>query len=410
MARINAHFVDIIEGPAYRVLGEDESPVWGWMVVNFPNRGLQIFLPDGTFYREICVGGPKGTLTSDEWLPFGPPEHSTPAKRPAEEQLQKLIKQLQDPDYLKGFIRMINEASRNNPAPPKAYAGTVNSIIGRPLALVNMGWSLELAGDAYANQSSFFPNHIPGEQTLLSSKEVYKLPVKIGDRNRLFDGMLGYFKPLKKDRKSGNYFDLTRLHTFYVEDHNGKKDPRSAIDIAQPPMSLSPTWVSPLNRYSPGGKATKTVSPSDYKRAYSGNLQVVAAVIDPFTAVTVHSGILPPKSLQIPEFVWQDAFQNMTAFFRVGPVIMSTGVPSYQKDSRQTDRWEEVEPVRSNVRFHTMQGEKWAWLQPYEDEGEKVYMPLTVGQVEPGLTFEPGPYTAIEGYLHLRKSLASKKS
>lgn len=406
MARINAHFVEIVEGPAYRVLAEDESPVWGWIVVNFPNKGLQIFLPDGTFYREICIGGPKGTLTSDAWLPFGPPKHeNTPVKQPAEEQLENLIKKLQDPHYLKGFSRMINEASRNNPAAPKAYAGTTNSITGRPLALVNMGWSLELAGDAYTNQSSFFPNKLPGERTLSS----YKFPIKVGDRNRLFDGMLGYFTPRVEDKTPGEYFDLTRLHTFYVEDHNGDKDPRKETNIAQPPISLSPTWVPPVKRSSPDEKP-KPVTSSDYAQTYSKNLEVVAAVIDPFTAITVHSGILPPKSLQMLEWVWQNAFQKMTAFFRVGPVIMTKEVPSYKKESRQTDRWDEVEPVRSDVRLHTMQGEKWAWLQPYLEAGETVHMPLTVDQVEPGLSFEPGPYTAIEGYLHLRKALASKQS
>lgn len=57
---------------------------------------------------------------------------------------------------------MINEASRNNLASLKASVGTIDSVIGRPLALVNIEWSLALARDTYTNQP-FFPSYIPEE-------------------------------------------------------------------------------------------------------------------------------------------------------------------------------------------------------------------------------------------------------
>jgi hypothetical protein len=48
-ARINAHFVRVFKDrslstkPLYQRLPEAESPVWGLIVVNFPNNGLKVF-------------------------------------------------------------------------------------------------------------------------------------------------------------------------------------------------------------------------------------------------------------------------------------------------------------------------------------------------------------------------------
>src|SRR5437016_5556059 len=77
-ARINACFVSPQLDSKNTIIGweptsEWEEPIWGWLVVNYANYGLQIFLPDGTFYREVRLGGPFGAATSAKWLPFDRP-------------------------------------------------------------------------------------------------------------------------------------------------------------------------------------------------------------------------------------------------------------------------------------------------------------------------------------------------
>jgi hypothetical protein len=65
-ARINAAFLTRDEPtpdqplPPWRPALEWESPIWGWMVVNYVEEGIQFFLPDGTFYREVRLGGVNG--------------------------------------------------------------------------------------------------------------------------------------------------------------------------------------------------------------------------------------------------------------------------------------------------------------------------------------------------------------
>ncbi|OQE45943.1 hypothetical protein PENCOP_c001G06564 [Penicillium coprophilum] len=56
-ARLSAHFV-VREDPCvanspWRPATEFDEPIWGWVVTNYVYNGLHIFLPNGTFYREV---------------------------------------------------------------------------------------------------------------------------------------------------------------------------------------------------------------------------------------------------------------------------------------------------------------------------------------------------------------------
>lgn len=79
-----------------------------------------------------------------KWQTFDPP---TVVK--ASTQLDSLLLRLRDRSaagmaYHPTFIDMITVAQESIPYPPNEYADFLSAIIGRPLALVNTGWSLEL--------------------------------------------------------------------------------------------------------------------------------------------------------------------------------------------------------------------------------------------------------------------------
>lgn len=81
--------------------------------------GLQFILNDGTFYREIGIGGRGGATTDRKWLPFAPLDTASqvtfgPKKDPNILQLDCLIAKImdsQDTDrvYLHAFFDMINQ-------------------------------------------------------------------------------------------------------------------------------------------------------------------------------------------------------------------------------------------------------------------------------------------------------------
>lgn len=88
------------------------------------------------------IGGPKGSTQSDKWLPFDKPKGTIKDNL----QLDRLIKRMTgDSEYLMAFFDMINGSIGAMPYAPSDYSDFLSSIIGKPLALVNVGFSLELA-------------------------------------------------------------------------------------------------------------------------------------------------------------------------------------------------------------------------------------------------------------------------
>ena len=161
-------------------------------------QGLQIFLADGTFYREVRFGGSSGTETTAKWLPYDPP-----STLPSTSQLDFLIQQLANTTYLSAFVDMILQSTLSNQvAAPDSYAAFSSAIIGKPLALVNIGYSLELAGAENINWSTVNTQrpdlHLlqpDGSPFASGAAGGYTFPVKIGDVDRTFDGLVGYLTP-----------------------------------------------------------------------------------------------------------------------------------------------------------------------------------------------------------------------
>lgn len=101
-ARLNAVFVhktQVANDWKWRRISDWDSPIWGWVVVNYADSGLQFFLDTGEFYREVRFSA-RGTSTSFKYLPFNPPPSSGLDKG---KQLDYLIAQFQNADYLQGF-------------------------------------------------------------------------------------------------------------------------------------------------------------------------------------------------------------------------------------------------------------------------------------------------------------------
>jgi hypothetical protein len=82
-------------------------------------------------------------------------------------------------EYLRALWDMINGAIENMPFPPSQYSAYANAIVGKPLALVNVGWSLELAEAPKKAQHTLGQIPEPGYEEAMMDK--YDFHVKIGD-------------------------------------------------------------------------------------------------------------------------------------------------------------------------------------------------------------------------------------
>lgn len=431
LSRLNSVFVK--PDPDYAKLGppfwkpadEWENPIWGWVVVNYANLGIQLFLRDGTFYREVRKAGPLGSQTEPEWLPFSPPTHGDlQANDPAIRQLQLLVQKLGSSTYLSLFWDMLVAATGHMQPAPDAYASFSNALIGRPLALVHLGWSLELAADELTSQAAGDPSP---PRTLLPPKsnddkksdncgqlpstpvaappepKRYTFPLQIGDPQRGFDALAAYF-PVRPTFPSPTDLDLG-LDLTTILSHYPPSKPSPGI--AKPPLlPLQSHWINPEAH----------LTADAYARARNAELQVVGALLDTFAPVHSYSGILPVREVSLPAWTWQGAMGKMKAFFHVGPVVVAgEGVPP-RKMAEGGELTEGVvlpEDGGMGVGLPAVPGGDWVWLQGYEPERKKKegevggeeeearerFAVVPVRGVDERARGEEGPYEALEGYL-----------
>lgn len=419
-ARLNADFVTRtsddpdykkgLDDPAYwRPTTEWENPIWGWIVTNYADYGLQLFLPNGTFYREVRFGGPTGAFSLPKWVPFQPDKDESTGTA----QLDALVDLLSGKNYLGPFWTMITTALDNLPPAPDSYAQFLNSIVGKPLALVNMGWSLELDGPPLQNQSTNSKVTDP-DRTLLSPgpsdppRNYYSFQVKLGDKDREYDGLIGYFDA-KTHPERGDELDLDHINTYFLPTDPDETSPLRPITKQNYPK-FTPYWVPPFPEEEP---YDQVISPKTYTDSRNHKLQIYGAIVDPFTPIHACSSLLPAKSLQLPEWTWQEAFNTMTAFFHTGPLTLTGDVLDYNSERELTTKNMKDTPL-NNVEISALTSGEWNWLQPYVDPTAgndltqpPVYNSYGIEQkgniLKPG--FQKGPYTAIEGFLQLRNPI-----
>jgi hypothetical protein len=402
----------------WRPITEWENPIWGWVLINYVDYGVQFFLRDGTFYREVRVAAPNnpepGAVASDKWLPFQPP-----ADEP-KRQLDQLIKQFtDDQDYLLGFMKMINAAVEKAPSVPGAYSQCVNSLIGRPLALVNAGFSLELADDARKNQSTVGDqldlrppiNLLPNPQT--PEVPLYEFVVKLGDSVRPHDGLVGYF--WARDLPEPN--DGLKLEQVYTPFPNETAQIKP-ID-QESFLRLKPFWLDP-RKYADQKLENQA---GTYIQDRNRHLTVCGLLADPFTPVNAYSSILPIGPLALAPWTWESALLKMTAFFHFGPLVVEDDVPIFVPGKElKPDYNLETDTLAGKIKLPALAAAEWSWLQPYmnpevearegeaEAEDKEVYMALSLGKVDPVPQFARGPLTAVEGYLQMKRPITAPDS
>jgi hypothetical protein len=425
-ARLNAVFVDYTDGQAtdkatsqgWHPLSDANDPVWGWIVPNYADRGIQLFLPDGTFFREVRLGGPSGSDESSPWAPFAPPSSADASQgNPKFQQLLRLAQKLSDSSYLRSFVAMLDTATSTSAPPPTAYAEFHSSLVGKPLALVNLGFSLELATDQYRNTSSL-PGRVtePDLPLLLGPDgkgKQYKFQMQLGDASRAYDGLVGYFMP-KGSPAVGDTLELDTIYTHFVPtETNGGIVTTSLVNISSANFpELGAFWVNPM--------ADEIALSSDpamaYKNNWDGHLAAYGAIIDPFVATHAYTGILPPAELRLPHWTWQKALERMKAFFRIGPILTTADVPAYDDGQKLAGDYDLSETIKGSGLALPVGGTKqWAWLQPYsvdntpavpvEGGGQNTtteFMAMDIGSIDERPRFEKTPYTVVEGYLQMQ--------
>lgn len=386
-ARLNTDYVmydDRQKG--WRATDEWENPVCGWIVVNFPDYSIQVFDQEGHFIREFQVMNASAAVS----FPFEPPK-TLPGN--VNKTLSQLMAQLSKTSFLEGLFDTLCAAGESVKHPPNSYAESMMGVLGRPLAIVQMGFSLELANAPLRNQSTI--------ATLEPKPDItsYNISMKLGDKDNTLDGLAGYFK---LDRHDPTEFDLSSFFSYFAASTK-TGDPSNPITD---PFSLTPYYLDPADAY-------YNANETSFANTHDAQREVIAAIVDPFVAVHAYTELLPTKLLSLPPWVISNGIKRVSTFFRMGPLLVSRDVPGfvpgkavnhdYQLDEKNAPDTTGGIPVPVAVRK-----EEWVWLQPYwqQDDGETEYNFLDVeeeGQMRPWDGKDSVPCTAVEGYLQMRR-------
>lgn len=271
---------------------------------------------------------------------------------------------LENESSFKLVTNAINYAIANSHHVPTSHAGFLHGLIGRPLALANMGWSLELGEPVLKNQAT----GAVVQDDLLT----YEFGLKLGDHEKKYDGLVGYF---------------------------GTKSMSSELDFAKlfPPSSLEYPKIKP---YYPSALPTATIA--DIATQHNSALHIFGGIIDPYSSVHASTGILPIKAIQLSPWVVEAAMRKITTFFRLGPLLVTNDLP---KPTAFLDSLPTTNDITSSGTSKvelpaTTPVDKWSWLQPYLVGVDEKF--VVAGLANPGSLrpkWEKTPYTALEGYL-----------
>lgn len=112
------------------------------------------------------------------------------------------------------------------------------SVLGKPLAIVQMGFSLELANAPLKNQSTIAP--LDPKLDITS----YYFSMKLGDKDNTLDGLVGYFN-LKHDKHEPEMFEMGSFFSYFAASTTKKDDPSKPM---QAPFSLKPYYLDPADK------------------------------------------------------------------------------------------------------------------------------------------------------------------
>jgi hypothetical protein len=145
------------------------------------------------------------------------------------------------------------------------------------MAILQMGFSLELANAPLVNQSTIAPL----ESELITS---YNISMKLGDSDNTLDGFVGYFK-LGEDAHEPTKFDMSSFFSYFA--------PATASTTGDPSKPITnPFGLRPYYYLDPADP-TWNSNEISFTNAQDVKRQVIAAIVDPLVSVHAYTEMLP---------------------------------------------------------------------------------------------------------------------
>ncbi|MFG2181535.1 hypothetical protein ACGFLS_22835 [Streptomyces abikoensis] len=280
-ARLGLDLMDAARDTHQATHLDDGNPLAGWIVPNLVDGSLTAYAPDGTAlgllrwaYR---IGRPSREAV---WTPLpGAASADLDALRTALPHLHALVTWFQgtgtDGSPLPAAMDLLETSLVD--IVPTAGAATA-ALAGRPLALVRCRLHLDLDGP---------PPTDPGWQHIFDHEPPrpeftgYSWPVRLGERLRMGDGLVGYF---------------------------ADTDP----DVLR-------TVVAPSDAH----PRIAAIGDGTHLRVTAGAARHLTLLVDPHAPVHATTNLLPTTALEIPHRFTDGPLNRMRTVLRTGPLLTS---------------------------------------------------------------------------------------
>lgn len=286
------------------------QPICGWLIPNFFDQSLMIYDAEGSALGAINLKG--------QWEPV--PGRAAIMPRAIENSHLRIVvahlmsRESKDPNFIEQYLSCLESAldhiqsDRTQPGAGMAFW------MGRPLAVVRAKIDLQIQGEKAVNHDwNNFRRDLSMPHRTSDKYTQVKFPVKVGEYNRLNDGLAGY----------------------WIEDNEGAL---SELFYAQQSDVVDSMFID----------AVLDQNAINCQLAIDDPPLVLTMLMDVHGSVHANAGILPVKAIDIPEDQYKEALQQIEISFLVAPVLN-------EHDKVRV-------PVQSNDTY------EWTWVQREDQE------------------------------------------
>lgn len=333
-AQLSFRFLSAISGEEEMNAHPASSPICGWILPNHLDPSLVFYDQDGTS---------MGALTLDSgrtWTPAPSTAGLTSigsigniylrrvATELHEQQLQSLESGL-DPEesFLVDFLKALDQAQEHVDPENFAEHEDLAILIGEPIAVVRTRIHLKLAGPAVIDQSwGQTELQLQGHERSTDGFEQVQVPIRIGNYQQLNDGVLGYWLEDENGKLSENYFSA------------------EAEDNQNPIIQNGSSEGNSLN----------------IQRSLMDDPLSMTMLVNPKGSIQAATGMLPTKSISIPQNQYKPALRDLGVTFLTAPVLVSENhlqlslpkEPGFEWNWLEKDKDRQWEEIAESVTIH----------------------------------------------------------
>lgn len=307
------------------------SPICGWVLPNHLDLSLMIYASDGQ---------PLGYIEqTGRWRVFPGKKHPMLPEAIDNKGLRKMVLWLigeaetVGDSFIEHFIKDIESIMADIAPDSYAQHSAKNLLMGKPMVLVQAAIDIHLQNwPAVRQDTASFKEVIQGKPYIDEGFTNVEIPIRIGERQRLNDGLVCYWLDEDEGYKDGHFF-------------------------------------APFSQHESDLKSFES-NQITFHQALNAPSQRLSILMDPRALLHCTTGILPTKALSIPLAYVKPALERLQISFLSAPLLS--------------------EPNNLTLSLPEEAGYTWSWIQKDENNWRKLTTTPTIRKIDVESNFQNG--------------------